>query len=240
MRFINCILATVVFITTSLSAQVVKDTSKVLMSTIKEKYTGPVKKGLASGQGEAFGVHHYIGMFKNGMPNGKGIYYYNDSVYYKGEFLDGVKEGKGEMHNAQKQGADTLIKGYWSGDEYRGKSYNTYAISGANNFDNVDVNYSASSGNRINFEIATTSGSPNPMLAQGNTNYVLSITELISLDNPSKVRFLSDYKSGLRAYWTFEILTFPIKLQVKLSNGRFISLDLYKSADWNVKLYMNK
>ncbi len=40
----------------SLFAQNKKDTSKVLMSTIGERYVGPVKKGLASGKGEAFGI----------------------------------------------------------------------------------------------------------------------------------------------------------------------------------------
>jgi len=223
-----------------LYAQNKKDTSQVLMQTIGEHYAGPLKKGLASGKGESFGIHHYIGMFKNGLPNGKGKYMYNDSVYYEGEFLDGIKEGKGEMHDRKKTGADSVVKGYWSGDIYRGKSYTTYTISGTNNFDNVDVNYSGISGNRITFEISTTSGSPNPQLVTSNTGYVLSLVELVSLDNPSKVRYLSEYQTGIKSSWTFELLTFPIKLQGKLSNGRFISLELYKSADWSVRLYMNK
>ena len=240
MNLFKLIFSFTILFNVSLSAQNKNDTSKVLMPSIGERYDGPLIKGLASGKGEAFGVHHYIGMFKDGMPNGKGIYYFSDSVYYKGEFQDGLKEGKGEMHNQQNKGADTLIKGYWSGDVYRGKSYTTYTISGTNNFDNVDVNYSGRSGNNITIEISTTSGSPNPQMGRSNSGYVLLLTELISLDNPSKVRFLSDYKTGTKSSCTFEILTFPIKLQGRLSNGRFISMELYKSADWSVRLYMNK
>ena len=240
MNLFKLILSLTILFNLSLSAQNKNDTSKVLMPSIGEHYTGQLKKGLAFGKGEAFGIHHYIGMFKDGMPNGKGIYYFSDSVYYKGEFQDGLKEGKGEMHNQQNKGADTLIKGYWSGDVYRGKSYTTYTISGTNNFDNVDVNYSSSNGKNITIEISTTSGSPNPQMGRSNSGYVLSLTELISLDNPSKIRFLSDYTTATKSSWTFEILTFPIKLQGRLSNGRFISLELYKSADWSVRLYMNK
>ena len=73
------LLITVLF-SSVLSAQNKKDTSKVLMPSIGNTYIGPLKKGLASGNGEAFGIHHYIGMFKYGKPNGKGTYYYNDSM----------------------------------------------------------------------------------------------------------------------------------------------------------------
>ena len=225
----------------SLFAQNKKDTSKVLMSTIGERYVGPVKKGLASGKGEAFGIHHYIGMFKNGLPNGKGKYLYNDSVYYEGEFQDGILEGKGEMHDKQKTGADSVVKGYWSGGIYRGKNYTTYSFNGIKDFDSFDVLYSSSSGNRVTVETSTTTGTPNSQLSPiGGNTMVLSLTELVSQDNNCVVKFLSDYYSATKSSLTFEISKFPAKLMGRLSNGKIINIELYKAADWTIRLYINK
>ena len=235
------LLITVLF-SSVLSAQNKKDTSKVLMPSIGNTYIGPLKKGLASGNGEAFGIHHYIGMFKYGKPNGKGTYYYNDSIYYSGEFQDGIKEGKGEMHDARKKGSDSLIKGYWSGDEYRGDKYITYVMSGANDFDKIDINNTGTGGNEITIEISTTTGSPTQQMStsiNGN-GFVLLLTDLICMDNPSYVRHLSTFKTAIKSSWTFQIMKFPIKLRAEMSNGKSFTLDLYKTADWTVKLYMNK
>jgi len=37
---------------------------------------------------------YYIGQFKNGLPNGKGIEYYkNGNIRYEGDFVNGIYEG---------------------------------------------------------------------------------------------------------------------------------------------------
>ena len=48
---------------------------KVTPQELTGIYTGDCKNGLANGKGEAKGAYHYIGSFKDGMPNGTGIYY---------------------------------------------------------------------------------------------------------------------------------------------------------------------
>ena len=53
----------------------------------------------------------YIGEFKNGVYEGKGIYYYNNGDKYEGNFKNGVKEGKG-------------IEYYNNGDKYEGNFKN--------------------------------------------------------------------------------------------------------------------
>ena len=41
---------------------------------------------------------YYIGEFKNNIPNGKGIKYYeNGNILYKGDFIDGKFEGNGQL-----------------------------------------------------------------------------------------------------------------------------------------------
>src|SRR4051812_8071780 len=100
----------------NLKAQDSAYSCKVEMSTLNKSYTGDCKRGYAHGQGEAKGIHKYIGAFQNGWPTGKGIYYYNDSNYHSGIFLEGLKEGKGETHYVRTGLPDSVIKGYWSGD----------------------------------------------------------------------------------------------------------------------------
>jgi hypothetical protein len=94
---------------------------QVKMVNIMGSYAGECKNSLANGKGEAKGADRYVGVFKNGLPNGKGTYYYGDNLYYSGNFQDGLKEGKGEIHNLGSNTKDSLIAGFWSADEYRGK-----------------------------------------------------------------------------------------------------------------------
>ena len=212
---------------------------KVLLQTISLQYKGDCKKGLANGKGEARGVHHYIGSFKNGLPNDKGTYYYSDYIFYTGNFQDGIKEGKGEMHYVRNNMADSIIKGYWSADEYRGKSYVTYITDVVPKFDRVDISSTPQSGNRISLEISTTSNSPDGQLYAAKGDH-LFLTELISVRNNSLIKLLSSTESPLKSTWVFEITQFPITLRGSLSNGQIFNVELYKSANWTFRLFLNK
>ncbi len=209
---------------------------KVLSETINTSYTGECKKGLAHGKGEAKGLYRYVGNFKNGRPNGKGIMYYGDN-FFDGSFQEGLKEGKGEMHFIN-NGVDSVVKGYWSGDEYRGKSYKTYQLTGANDFDRAEVTPSSESGNKITIEISTTS-SDAPKDVNGFRPSI-ELTELMSVKLNSLLKLISTTESPIKYTWTFEITEFPITLRGTLSNGRSFILELYKSANWTFKIYINK
>lgn len=209
---------------------------KVTMKELDGAYLGGCNYGLASGQGEAWGSHHYKGSFKDGMPNGTGIYYYDDSVYYDGNFQDGKKEGKGEMHYPRKAKPDSIIKGYWSGDEFRGKKYITYSFTTTEQFDNTEITPSNARGNTVTFEIGTTSGSPNGTSLGG---YVLTIMNLVS-PTASIQKMLSKQESSFKSYMTYELISFPCTLFGSLSDGQTFQLELYKAANWKVRLYKNK
>ena len=61
---------------------------------------------------------YYIGDMKNGLPNGKGIKYYKDhKVRYKGEFIDGKKEGYGIQFSAN----GYYYIGEWKNNRRHGK-----------------------------------------------------------------------------------------------------------------------
>ena len=140
---------------------------KVNWTSLTGTYTGDCKDGLASGRGAARGIHSYTGAFKNGLPNGTGTYSFSDSLYFKGNFQDGLKEGKGEMHYQRTGKADSVVSGYWSADEFRGPKYITYNFSTTDNFDLIEITPSVGGGNTITIDISTNSGSPNGTSARG-------------------------------------------------------------------------
>ena len=218
--------------------QAVKDSffCKVTKAELDGSYAGGCKMGLANGEGTARGLHRYTGKFKDGLPNGTGTYSYSDSQYYKGNFQDGKKEGKGTMHFTRSSMSDSVITGFWSGDEYRGKKYITYTFSTTEQFDLKEISPSVNSGNTVSIEIATTSGTPNGVSAPG---YILQLSELTS-PTSCILKNQSRYESSFKSYATYELLGFPCKLFGMLSNGQTFEIELYKAANWKVRLFKNK
>jgi hypothetical protein len=109
-------------VTLSLLANVIyaQSTCKVLIPRIGDTYTGSCKKGLADGQGEAFGIDQYKGDFKKGFPDGSGSYIWQTGEIYKGEWKKGLRDGKGE-YTFKQMGRDSVITGIWKEDKYLGK-----------------------------------------------------------------------------------------------------------------------
>lgn len=214
-----------------------KDSSacRVITKELAGSYTGGCKNGLANGKGEANGVYHYKGSFRAGMPDGAGIYYYSENEYYDGNFQDGIKEGKGEMHYIRKSMPDSVIKGFWSGGEFRGNKYTTYSYSTTEQFDLTEITPSKSSGNTITIEIGTNSGSPNGTAA----GFVLLLSNIVS-PNGCILKTRSKYESSFKSYITLELSSFPCKLFGTLTDSQTFELELYKAANWKVRLFKNK
>ncbi len=208
---------------------------------LKGLYSGDCKNGFANGKGSAIGNHKYTGNFKNGVPDGKGVYHYDDSTFYSGSFLAGIREGKGEMHWL-KNGADSVVKGYWSADVYRGKKYVTYIYNTSQSFDMIEISPSENAGNTLAFQVSTNSGAPDgssTSLTGSGSGFVLGVSSIVSLDQ-SFIRRLSDFASGNKYYLTYQINTFPAHLMITFTNGRTMELELYKAANWTIRLFVNK
>ncbi len=174
------------------------------------------------------------------MPNGEGVYDYNDSVYYTGTLQDGIREGKGEMHYLRKNFPDSIIKGFWSADEFRGKKYITYRFNASMTFDNLEIKPSSVSGNTITFEMSTNSGSPNGAPSgTGDNGVVLNLKDIIS-PTSSIVKTISKFESARRSYISLELSEFPCKLSGTLSNNQTFEIELYKAANWKVRFFINK
>jgi hypothetical protein len=83
---------------------------------ISGTYSGGCKEGLAHGKGIATGIDRYEGMFRSGLPEGKGTYKWADGSYYTGMWSKGQRDGKGKMVYR-----DSTITGYWKEDRYVGQ-----------------------------------------------------------------------------------------------------------------------
>lgn len=202
---------------------------KVVHKDLTGTYAGECKEGYAHGKGQAKGLHQYAGNFKDGQPHGEGIYYFDDRTYYKGKFQDGLKEGKGEMHYLRTGKPDSVIKGYWSGDEYRGKNYITYRYSGGPRFDRVEIEPSANSGKTLTIEVSV-------FPSDGAS---VTVTDLYPIDgNSSFIRKLDGYGTVSKSVATYEISKFPISLQVIFSTGQTMNLELYKNARWVARFWI--
>jgi hypothetical protein len=226
--------------TTILNAQDSSSGCKVIALSLLASYKGECKNGLANGQGEAFGMQHYTGSFKDGLPNGFGTFYYDDSTYHAGYFQDGVKEGKGEAHYLHKGKQDSVIRGYWSGNEFRGKKYITYDFDGASKFDRYEIDATPQWGHTISFEVMTGTGSPKGYAHNlHDAGFVLRVDD-VTVGSNAIIRLLSQVDTPTKAFITYDINTFPVILFCHLSNGDTFKLQLYKNAKWTVRLFMDK
>jgi hypothetical protein len=213
---------------------------KVDLPELSGTYIGDCKNGYAQGKGEAKGIHRYVGQFKYGLPNGQGTYYYSDSAYHVGNFQDGIKEGKGTTYYLRAGKPDSLVKGFWSADVYRGKTYVTYTVADMPSFDRVEITPSNESGNILTIETATTTGAIRgaPFTNSSYSGTILMVNEVIALDGI----YIKQLEQGnsLKYIATYQISKFPIRLRVMLSNGQSFNLQLYKAAKWKVNLFLNK
>lgn len=96
-----------------------KDSCKVLVKEISDVYKGKCKDGLANGKGKAKGVDTYVGMFENGLPEGKGVYTYENGNTFSGHWSKGLKNGQGKF-TFKLAGKEIEQKGYWKNGDYVG------------------------------------------------------------------------------------------------------------------------
>jgi hypothetical protein len=96
-----------------------QDTCEVLLPGISENYEGNCRRGLAHGQGQAWGVDHYEGQFRRGLPHGLGVYTWENGNVYDGRWEEGMRHGKGTF-TFYKDDEKTVLEGIWSEDEFVG------------------------------------------------------------------------------------------------------------------------
>jgi hypothetical protein len=81
-------------------------------SEINKNYQGGCKDGKAEGFGTARGSATYVGEFKEGRKNGKGVQAWESGNRYEGEFFQDLRHGKGIFTFGEKS--------IWAGQRYEG------------------------------------------------------------------------------------------------------------------------
>jgi hypothetical protein len=84
--------------------------------------------------------------------------------------------------------------------------------------------------------LGTTTGTPNGSAPSGP---VLSLVSLVS-PTASILKMRSKMESSFKSYATFELVSFPCKLFGTLSTNETFEVELYKAADWKIRLFKNK
>jgi hypothetical protein len=91
----------------------------VLVKELQGNYVGKLKKGLANGKGVATGTDKYEGYFRQGYPEGRGTYTWQNGDAYTGKMSHGKMNGEGSLKftiNAK----DSIISGIFEEGKYIG------------------------------------------------------------------------------------------------------------------------
>jgi hypothetical protein len=204
-----------------------QDRCAVLMKDISERYVGECRNGLAHGVGEAWGVDHYAGAFKKGLPHGKGTYTYADSSVYVGAWSKGQRHGNGK-YTFKYMGTDSIQEGMWTRDIYKGqqKSSKGYSIISSRAMERYRV-YRYTDGEEIRVHLK-------PI-----TSGTLEVSNL-------QITGSSGYESEfLNSHMEFRNCQFPFRLRVsflkwsKLKTVRvdtYIELEITEPGVWIVEI----
>ncbi len=220
------VIAAILFCTsTSFSQQ--NDTCKVLLNKIAGLYDGQCKDGLANGKGISKGEDEYTGMFKNGLPDGKGKYTFKNGDIYDGYWSNGVKNGQGKFSytlNGQKM----TLRGYWKNGDYVGlanpdEAYRVTANTGIESY-SIKRTEDVGSQIKISFVGAMTKTVPTGLNVTSSSGHVnkenknFSIYDFVCPNNCT-INFIIRTSGGNRqCSLEFEILK-PGKYEVLITNN---------------------
>lgn len=199
---------------------------EVLKKSISGIYEGDCKKGKAHGKGTAKGEDSYTGEFRKGLPHGFGIYTWGDGKIYEGDFKNGSMEGEGKMTISTKNKADSVVTGFWKGNEYLGKY-------------KYDFKEYSRSANVLSLRV---SEMKNPSEKDRNT-LLISISEKgQAVFNPeifinSVVGNHGNIVPSSRSV-RVEVLSFPIRFTLSYS-GQTVDLEIYRAGTYNILLDFN-
>ncbi len=194
--------------------------TKVLIPTINKKYKGNVKKGLAHGEGEAWGeTDHYKGMFKKGYPHGKGIYTWGNGNKYNGEFVKGKMSGQGELRIKQETKPDSVLTGYFKNNDYIGKYKEPYRTFSEQGIRKVDFQKNAGEINQVAI-----------MVYAGGQQIA---AQQISVRDPKNT-----IKENRGGNLTLTNVVFPLEqVNVSFSVGQFsynLTFEIFEEGNWTV------
>ena len=211
-----------------------QETCEVKIKDIQGTYTGECEKGKANGKGKSVGLDQYEGEFKEGYPDGKGMYTWKDGHYYVGFFKKGKMEGKGDMYYEAQSGKDSVISGYWKKDKYYGEYEKQYiVIANTTRINKIECSLTDKKGDNIFLTIHQKTGSSNVVGSSVSPAYITSVSS-ISGFYYSKNNQIQTNSSLTRV----QQVAFPFHAIFYLSNGENAEIKFFEKGNYDVYIDM--
>jgi len=203
--------------------------------SLKGTYTGDCKKGKAHGKGKAVGADTYEGEFKNGVPDGQGVYTWSNRNMFDGRYVKGLKDGKGTLTFRREGAQDSVVEGYWKKDVYIGKHENPWeVISKTGSVTKVEVEYSPANSERIKIIVTNTTGGVSAIGGQ---------LPQFKVDNVLVSKGFYDRKTSLETHLkstetTLTDVTFPFRAKLQIAREE-VEIEFFERGSYTVNISIN-
>ena len=213
---------------TKINAQ--EKTCEVALEAIKGTYTGSCENNKANGHGKAVGTDVYEGNFKEGYPDGRGLYTWKNESYYNGNFKKGRMDGEGEMHFKTASGQDSVQRGFWKKDKYLGRFEKAFIVkSFTTRITKVDCRMISKKGRTISVTTHMTMGS-----GAGVQAPVITITNISVVSGTYFAKYDQNLSNGSTS--RLQEVVFPFRAIFFLSSGDQTEIIFNEEADYDVIL----
>lgn len=205
---------------------------EVYPEALKGNYTGDCKSEKANGTGKAIGTDTYEGNFKNGYPDGEGLYTFKNGDFYKGSFKKGQRSGAGEFHYVKANSEDSIVIGYWSKDEYRSRYEKPYnIISKTTGIVRVAVRQQKGAYSQVRLISS-------PMIKATITGVVLpqSVSDIIIIKG-NYARISKTY-TDREATTILDDVAFPLRMTIQFGL-QLLEIELFEPASWEIEVQLN-
>ncbi len=217
---------------------IAQETCRVMIPAISTKYEGSCLKGKADGQGKANGVDNYEGAFKDGYPNGKGLYRWENGDFYDGQWLKGKMNGQGIKTFRIPGKADSVLSGFWKRDTYIGKYEFPYIIhSQTNQIARIEIQKKMDSDeNTITIELSNTSGGI-PSLGVSAIGSKATITN-ISIMSGAYLRVVNIMDGPKGTTQKLTEVEFPFKARYSIGTQEMV-IEIIEPGNWLINTFLN-
>ncbi|TBR20229.1 MAG: hypothetical protein EPO57_00880 [Chitinophagaceae bacterium] len=203
---------------------------------IKGTYAGECKKGKAHGIGKSIGIDSYEGSFKSGLPEGQGIYTYQNQDVFIGKFVKGLREGAGIMRFNRQQVDDSIVTGFWKKDIYIGKNENPWEVySRSGSIREVRVEFIPDNTNKIRVIVTNTTGG---VASLGVTMPSFTVTNASVLKG--SYGQMTSLETHVKAAETsFLEVSFPFRVKLSIMSEE-VDIEFFEKGSYSVSIFINK
>jgi len=225
------------FFSIFISSKIFAQDCLVEPASIKGTYTGDCKKGKANGKGKSVGTDSYEGDFRAGLPEGNGTYTWSNGNVFTGQFVKGLKQGKGKLFMKGSASADSIIEGYWKNDVYIGKYEQPYSIYfKSKSFSELEVQFKKDAFSQVTFFITNTSGG---VQTPQNGVYPRFKVDEVQLSSGRYGRLMVNDVHTKKTESILSDVVYPIRMKVLIS-GEELEIEFREPGSYIVDIHINQ